>query len=703
MKYLYQSFSRAQQDMNDLVAIDYFFANEMLVALSVEPQAQKTLQGVFFALSASLRAGHTCLSLATLANSYWGVQDNNKVKASAEANIDDDLPLESITRGISFPDLLQLKNLLTELNISKDDSQPLVYHENKLYLRRYFQFETELVHYITQRLAIKSTYKLNAVEHVITQLFPRTLSSDLEQQGNEDIDWQKIAVANAINKSFSVIAGGPGTGKTYTVTKLLAALVMLHSTSNQQQNKSEMRPLNIALVAPTGKAAQRLSESIVAAVEGFKTLIADTILAKIPTEAQTIHRLLGVIPNKANFRHNPSNLLSYDIVLIDEVSMVDLPLMTRIFRALKPEAKVILLGDADQLPSVAAGSVLADIAPRPQGSYTEGNLQYLAQVCQLSQSRLTQHFSALVTHSVSHVPIKSSMNDASMNDTSMNDTSMNKADYLTFLLKSRRFDGQGGIGLLAHAVIAGDSRTSWRLLTEATKLTQLGQSSELVLAETPLEHWLAPLVKHYYQPIEHCADVSQAFVLLAKFRVLCATRQGDYGVESVNKKIKELLGKRDSGFFGQRRAAGNNPEQALYHGLPIMISENDYSLGLYNGDIGLIWRVSSENGVEHLMASFQGEEVSEKVVRQILPSRLPKFESVYAMTIHKTQGSEFEHVAMAISPPETSQFQSKLLSRELLYTGITRAKNQLTIASHPKTWAQGVHRQVKRDSGLVII
>jgi exodeoxyribonuclease V alpha subunit len=222
-------------------------------------------------------------------------------------------------------------------------------------------------------------------------------------------------------------------------------------------------------------------------------------------------------------------------------------------------------------------------------------------------------------------------------------------------------------------------------------------------------------VKQYYQPIESCADVSDAFALLSQFRVLCATRQGDCGVENINEVIKGYLGKNNVPF--------QQNQQTLYHGQPIMINENDYRLGLYNGDIGIIWRVVDQKGKTHLMACFEDSlaenekaqskdiesEAAKQVIRQILPSRLPKFESVYAMTIHKTQGSEFSHVAMVLSATQTAtqsgqqekqQSGSKLLSRELLYTGITRAKKQLTIAANQRIWQQGVTAQVQRHSGL---
>ncbi len=713
---IYRHFSEVKETIYGVEAIDYFFAKEMISALThgseevlaqdeqeLEAQSQEiqekyqNLFHLFIALHASLRAGHSCLPLVEVADQHWGkgfVMHADKVEEQA-GELASDLSLEKegepITNlshaGFVFAPLDQIKTMLNELDIRESDNQLLVLDEHNLYLRRYFSFESDLGLAINSRLSQQCLYDNHHISQCITALFTSDSIQGADTNDTE-IDWQKVAVANAINKNFSVIAGGPGTGKTYTVTKLLAALVMLHQGSSKDKTIPSLlnSDLKIALVAPTGKAAQRLSESIVDAVSGFSDLIDANVLAAIPTQAQTIHRLLGVLHNSPNFKHHEENQLNYDIVLIDEVSMVDLPLMTRVFRALKPNAKVILLGDADQLPSVAAGSVLADIAPRPHGGFSNENNDYLSQVCQLSTKLLIDVFPSR--------------------------KSDNHYDYLTFLVKSRRFDGQGGIGLLANSVIKGDTTTSWQLLCQA----QDKANAQLSMAEGELTHWLAPLVKQYYQPIETCTDVKEAFALLAQFRVLCATRQGEYGVEQVNELIKSYLGKNIAPY--QQR------QQPLYHGQPIMINENDYRLGLYNGDIGIIWKIIDQEGKTHLMACFEDSsskrnitddeadsQVGEKAaaslhgIRQILPSRLPSFESVYAMTIHKTQGSEFSHVALVISSTQSVQQGkqgrgSKLLSRELLYTGITRAKKQLTIAANQSIWQQGVRAQVQRYSGL---
>jgi exodeoxyribonuclease V alpha subunit len=682
MAQTYNNFSQAQQKLANIVAIDYFFAKEMVIALSTRLASESVnevalskdqehmLMHLFMALSESLRAGHTCLPLSEISDKNWAVAYDELGQCSHQ--------------GYFFPSAEVIKLHLRELNIDANSQQPIVFDNKNLYMRRYFQFECELSQGITKRLEQQASIAMPEITSIIDELFPsNTPQSDgvLNEQQIE-IDWQKIAVANAINKNFTVIAGGPGTGKTYTVTKLLAALLMIHSNSDSEEI------LEIALVAPTGKAAQRLSESIIKAISSFKGQIDDETLAAMPTQAKTIHRLLGVIPNSPNFRHNQNNLLSCDVLLIDEVSMVDLPMMTRIFRALKPNTKVILLGDADQLPSVAVGSVLADISPRPHCGYSEDNLNYLAQVCQLESKRLQNSFELSTSSTSSH------------------------HDHLSFLMKSRRFDGEGGIGKLAALVIKGQATQSWQLLesppTEAgstnVDLTTDHKPNQLSLVDNNLNTWLIPLVHRYYQGIAKCNNIDDAFTMLAKFRVLCVTRQGEFGVDALNQWIKELL------------IHHYNRSQTSYHGMPIMISENDYRLGLFNGDIGLLWR--TEDG--HLMAFFENSDqtvtqaqvqaqdkqhqteqerlLSGKSYKVLLPSRLPKYDAVYAMTIHKTQGSEFDHVAIVLP----KQAEHQLLSRELLYTGITRAKSSLTISSNKLTWQFGVKTAIKRYSGLTL-
>jgi len=653
---LYKQFNHAQQQLNNVEAVDYFFAKEIIQSLALggkhhSNQDNHQVFHLLIALSESLRAGHSCLPLAVIANTRFGYSCDKQGIITHN--------------GFTFTELPLLVELCEQLSVGTLDNKAIVFHDNKLYLRRYYNFEQELLNFISSKNTPNNESNFKAFDPVeikrcLNALFPIE-SSD---QNNDEIDWQKVAVANAMNKNFSIIAGGPGTGKTYTVTKLLAALVMLNSGSNSSSNSNAKENDNedkkIALVAPTGKAAQRLSESITNALQGFKGKISEQVLAKIPEQAQTLHRLLGVIPNSVIFRHHQDNLLNIDILLIDEVSMVDLPLMVRVFRALPSHCQVILLGDADQLPSVAAGSVLNDLAPKPHRGYSIENQQYLTEITKYS-------------------------NLPKLKKTSKSSDSVIAADHVVFLEKSRRFDGEGGIGKIANHVINGRFSESWTLLNEKLLADDNVQNNTvetekiLSLLEGKPSSWLAELVTTYYVPIFTKETVSEAFAQLQKFRILCATRVGEQGVESLNEQVHEILIKRGK----------INAFETRYCGQPIMINVNNYSLGLYNGDIGLLWK----NEAGHLMAVFEQADNKHKWVN---PARLPQHETVYAMTIHKTQGSEFEHVAIVL--PEQSD--NKLLSRELMYTGITRAKKKLSVSSLANVWRHGVTTKTTRHSGI---
>ncbi|MGB1199582.1 MAG: exodeoxyribonuclease V subunit alpha [Thalassotalea sp.] len=637
----YQHFSEMQQQLYGVMPIDYFLAKELVESLSLDKANAITCKDAMslcfhaiVAVSMAIRSGDSCLPLNTIANARIGFYaDENGI-------VDH--------HGYNFPAINVVNELLTKLLITADDNKPLVFAEQALYLRRYYNFEQELQTFINNNVAENplmtpplASVTEKTIKACLDELFPLVPHSDTsDTRLNEsvaEIDWQKAAVANALNKRFSIIAGGPGTGKTYTVTKLLAAILTLNEQVAANPTSNQQPSLNISLVAPTGKAAQRLTESLIKAISGFEGEIAENILAKIPRQAQTLHRLLGVIPNNVNFRHHQGNLLAIDVLVVDEVSMVDLPMMARLIRALPPHCQLILLGDADQLPSVAVGNVLADLAPRPHQGYSKSNKHYLA----------------TVTASKGFKQYK------------------NKAfDHVTFLTKSRRFDNKGLVGRLADNVIKGESQKSWQLLTNETPSA---------LLPLTVNSWLPKLVKQYFQPLARATTLSEAFKLLAQFRILCATRVGLEGVENINQQVEQIL-------YKSGNLQANNP---FYYGKPIMITQNDYGLGLFNGDVGIIW--ADEKGM--LIAVF--EQPSGQYL-QVLPSRLPSFETVYAMTIHKTQGSEFQRLVMIL--PQNKD--SKILSRELLYTGITRAKQTVQIACAKSTWFQSVDTQVQRSSGI---
>jgi len=616
---MYSSLKQCQGQLEGIEAIDFFLARQICTAL--QKDRDHLLLHTIMATSQALRNGHTCLKLDEQAHI-----DN---KTAYGQN------LEENKSGYQFPSLDEWQKHLAAITISLEDNQPLVYEHNRLYLRRYWQFEEELGSAISLLLDKIPSFDQQKAYQIIAQLFPLIAE-------NQQLDWQKIAVANALIRQFTIIAGGPGTGKTFTVTKILAALQSLSDDK-----------LRIAMLAPTGKAAQRLNESIQKAKSVLQKnqLISDKTLQSIPDTASTLHRLLGVIPGSHNFRYNEKRLLPFDIVLVDEISMIDLPLMTRLFRAIDAHCRIIMLGDADQLPSVAAGSVLADLAPRQEPGYS---------------SVVSQQLSDLTGFAIPVLRL---------------DSEFLKLDHLTVLQKSHRFDSGGEIGQLAKQVITGNTDQSWNLLAQGK------EQIERVKAES-FNHWIEQIVEQYYVPLFSnieikgnllAADsVNNAFEQLKQFRFLAATRAGEQGVANINETIEQYL--RTKGFI--------NTGSEFYPGRPIMITENHYNLGLYNGDTGLLWH--NEQG--RLQAVFPDNDS----VRWLSLGRLPKVETVYAMTIHKTQGSEFAHVGLVL--PEKD---SLILSRELLYTGITRASENLSIWSDKTVWGIAVKRKVQRYSGLM--
>lgn len=609
---MYSNFSRCSEKLSEIKPVDFFLAKKLVEEISdveLSKSDSSLLFHIIMALSHALGDGHSCLSLDGIAEKVlW------KSEIGDAENKD----------GFYFPNFSTLHDLLSKLPIEHSSKLPVVFELDRLYLRRYWTFEVEVAVKLNVFMENKFSIDTKNAKTIISALF--------NQKSFEEIDNQRVAVANSLDKQLSIIAGGPGTGKTTTVTKLLLALQMINNSS-----------LRIAMAAPTGKAAQRLTESI---NKTKSKVISEcelpvNLLEAIPEESSTLHRLLGPIKNSHNFKFNETNLLEIDILLIDEISMVDLPLMARILRALPDHARLILLGDADQLPSVAAGSILADIAPRDRLGYKSENASYL--------------------------------NDLTGYELEVNPDGI---DHLSLLTYSHRFSGSGGIGKLADAVINGHEQVAWELLFSGEKELNLTTDEKLI-------DWITPLVERYIVPLFKSNDIDEAFTHLNNFRFLCATRKGDHGVKAVNETIEEILRKKGLVSFGSN----------LYHGKPIMVSANDYGLGLFNGDIGIVWK----NNQGKLLANFPTgkDEDDNNTYRTLSPARLPQVETVFAMTIHKTQGSEFENIGMIL--PEQD---SPILSRELIYTGITRSKEHIDMLSSEALFKKATSRRIQRYSAL---
>ncbi|WP_322929054.1 exodeoxyribonuclease V subunit alpha, partial [Providencia huashanensis] len=460
---------------------------------------------------------------------------------------------------------------------------------------------------------------------------------------SDEIDWQKIAAAVAVTSKVSIISGGPGTGKTTTVARILAALIKL-------ETKHEYR-VRIELAAPTGKAAARLTESLGEAMKHMP--LTDDERALLPHQAKTLHRLLGAQPESQKFRYNRDNRLSLDILIVDEASMVDLPMMGKLLESLPENAKLIFLGDKDQLASVEAGAVLGDICQFADNGYS---LERAAQLSEISGYSIEQYSST---------------------------TGPIIRDSLCLLRKSYRFSADSGIGKLAFAVNAGNVLGVQKLLKQGCfDVHNYVQETADDYAQILLN--ASENYKDYLLAVKSKETPAQVLKKFNQYRLLTALREGPFGVVGLNDKLEKLL---------HRQGLINRPYNLLnkhYAGRPIMISRNDSPLGLFNGDIGVI--LPDENN--SLRAYFQ---FPDGTIRGIQPNRLPQHETAYVMTVHKSQGSEFAHTALVLP-----QVYSPVITRELVYTAITRAKKELSLYGSPKVLRRAIETPTKRRSGLAI-
>ncbi|WP_234418480.1 exodeoxyribonuclease V subunit alpha [Dongshaea marina] len=406
-------------------------------------------------------------------------------------------------------------------------------------------------------------------------------------------DGQQVGAAVATRQRFTLISGGPGTGKTTTVVKLLALYI-------EQQRSLGSEPL-IRMVAPTGKAAARLSESVGMALDTLP--LNDDVRQLLPRQASTIHRLLGVVPHQQGFRHNRDNPLHLDLLVVDEASMVDLAMMAKLIDALPRGARLILLGDRDQLASVEAGAVLADIFSFAEAGYSPQQVEWLNRQTGFS----------LKPGSRSLSPIQ---------------------DSLCLLNKSYRFDQHSGIGQLARAVNSGSATQLESVLGRGfSDISVYSLGGAQLLAQTV--HGYRPYLQRMPDTAQDESRIRELLSAYQGFRVLVALREGPFGLNTINQQVEQQLTK--AGLI--RPEAGRE----WYEGRPVMIERNDHGLGLYNGDIGICLKDSQEK----LRVYF---EMADGKLRSFLPGRLPEHTTAYAMTIHKSQGSEFAEVLMLLPP-----------------------------------------------------
>ena len=513
------------------------------------------------------------------------------------------------------------------------NNSPLVLeNDHRLYLGKYWDLQQRLVE------AIKTRVETQEPLPVDEELLKKGLDQWFENSAESDeTDWQKVAAISALLNNFSIISGGPGTGKTYTVVKILALLL-------DQARKNESS-LQVDLLAPTGKAAAVLENAIKKEKEkNQEDLFRDTSF-----KASTIHRRLGFGRGRpGSFLHDRKNPISSDVVIVDEASMIDLALMTRLVEAVPPGARLILLGDENQLASVEAGAIFGDI-------------------CKCGEdSGWSPSFFKKIKSLTGNSP-----------DGPVDEKAGALADCIVELKKSRRFTENSGIAKISSLIRDGDAAGALNCLLEGNyeDLSLCSATNPQQLYETTRK-----LVLQGYRNYLEKSDPEEKLEDLNLFRILCAHRHGLHGVENLNRVVETIL--QEEGLI---ECTGN-----WYPGRPIMITENDYQLKLFNGDIGLITS-DSEDG-DTLRAQFPS---SEGGVRKFSPASLPAHETVFATTIHKSQGSEFKQVFIILpNNPST------LLSRELLYTAITRAKDKVVVLGDEKILSTAIEKQIERASGL---
>lgn len=645
--------------MSRLPSLQFAVAQQRLRALDValadflaahDPGFSPTLHWLAALVSRQLGEGHLCLDLRLLpdmlAEQPWPE------------------PWATLAGTVCVDGVPQLpaSRLLADGSGVPADA-PLVLDGPRLYLRRNWDHERAVARGILDRVN-RPPLPPARLRAELDRLFPpRNAAAS---------DGQRTACALAARTGFAVITGGPGTGKTTTVVRLLALLQTL-------QLRDHATPLHIRLAAPTGKAAARLGEAITTQI--MQLDVAPAVRAAIPTEVTTLHRLLGARPDTRRYRHDRDHPLYLDALVVDEASMVDLEMMAALLDALPAGARLILLGDKDQLASVEAGAVLGDLCrAADQPRYDAATLAWLEAATGIASGSVAATHAAPIDQAIATLHV------------------------------SHRFTADSGIGRLAGAVNAGDTTTAQALLAgaggdlcwlsgaddpalDALILGHAGDDAS-ALPHRGLANYLDAL--HAQRPAPgadaaaYAAWAADALAALNHFQLLCALRHGPLGVDGINQRVADLLHR------GQRIDAG----EGWYEGRPVLVTRNDYRLGLMNGDLGLCLRVPAlapAPGMRLAVAfpAAPSPRADAAAVRFIAPYRLTDVETAFALTVHKAQGSEFDHVALLLPPAA-----SAVATRELLYTAITRARRSFTLIGGDAVIAASIARCTQRHSGL---
>ncbi|NBC67211.1 MAG: exodeoxyribonuclease V subunit alpha [Bacteroidetes bacterium] len=552
-----------------------------------------------------IKAGHTCLPLDRSPQEW----------------------VEILGLDVENPAMFNSEKVkISEINLSPivgspGDMKPLILTDKRLTFRRFWYYETIAVQCIKKNSKNNYTIDISGISvQILDDLFPNSLNEP---------NWQKVAAALSLMKPFLIISGGPGTGKTTTVARILA----LHQRLSKER-------LNIGLAAPTGKAAGRMGEALNRELENLN--LSEEELRHFPSEAKTVHRLLsgtesrGLLPpvEKKNLRH--------DLIIIDEASMMDLSLMYRLVDHLSENTRLILLGDKDQLASVEAGAVFADLCRKADNGFLAETIRELKELG--IKAELPQHEESEIS------------------------------DFIVYLTKSYRFDKSSGIGRLSEIVKNQNNEniTLDFIFDEYKDLRYQPfnyQKKDLQIILDDLK-----------QRIKTCSDIQTAEGMLSFWKQsiwLMVLRRGLTGTEGLNRLIEEQLA-------AERTV---EMENGWYHGRPFMITQNDYNLGIFNGDMG-VTLVDKDNSIWVFVES--GSEI-----KKFKPHRLSHFDPAYFLTVHKSQGSEFDRVNLLLPQKDT-----QILTKELIYTAITRARESFTLWGDVNLFEKGMKRESLRFTGL---
>lgn len=538
--------------------------------------------------------------------------------------------------GHGFPSDMQVENLydrdkiLRHPLVGKDgDVQPFIWDNDKLYTQRYFQYESKFVKNI-KRLITQENFSKTSAAVLQSKVFIQSLFP----QKQNDIDWQFVATLSALLHNFQIITGGPGTGKTTSVAKLLAIVFYQNPDAK------------VLLAAPTGKAAVRMAESLSSIGDKFlkeKIHIENGIVDKIQQlNPSTIHSMLGYKKDSIYFKHNSDNPLHADVVVIDECSMIDIALFSKLLDAIGSNTKLILLGDKNQLSSVEAGSLFGDLC----------SVLYCTNTFNKTYIDYFNHFfstGSLIVDNESHSQI---------------------FQHITELKRSHRFDDTAGIGKFSKAVIQNDAAKIESFFDDSDQQVEFIDT----LTEVELEKMSLKFAEYIQE-----TDIEQALKKINRIKILCAVKQGSQGVYRINQAVEKILS--DKGLL--------KLNSIFYENRIVMVSKNQPELQLYNGDTGIIRFVDG-----HLRACFLS---AMGAIVHVSPALIQQMETAFAITIHKSQGSEFDDVLIVLPPSELSP----IMNRELLYTAVTRAKRKIVIAASKETILQTTSKTVHRISGII--